>query len=253
MNERIFIAMGGSAHRLEANKTLVNWVEEEVPKALLELGMWVPKPPVKPIIDRVLDRHLRMLPKELPVTLCTGFRAELVKELYPEYDQIITYDPDDPVGILCCFKDILKYYKKHPLHHYEYGSLTFLLGDTVWSNEAMKEALNRRHEAPITFYASRPKAPCEVYMATFSGVGIDIMRKLMVEREFVTDPPLEPWPTFILRGGKIWLLIRWLDQQGLLKDERRMIQASHPVDDFDLDADKVKVWKRYEEGYYGER
>lgn len=235
MSKRIFITAGGSSHRL----TRI----EGIPKALTQL----------PDGQIVLDRLLAPIPDEYDITICKGFRDDLIDVQYGGLDSIKTYDPEAPVGILSCIKQVLT--------EYDEDVYIFLLGDTVWHPEAFSEALRCAESGDIVGYGERPKSPCETYMYTISGAGIDLMKELLSRPLFEFKIPsknnrpsttrgLEP---FTLQQGKIWLLERWM-KRDLGRNWMRSVvryMRSHPATDFDTDAQYDRVWKEYEAGEYG--
>lgn len=229
MNERIFITAGGSGHRLDE--------AEGIPKALMKL----------PDGKRVIERQLEMIPQEIPVTICTGYRDDLIEELYPDYDKVKTYDPKDPVGILVCIKHILKTYSL-------LDGFIFLLGDTVWHPNAFAEALSRRHDAPIVYYGQRARASGETYFMSLTKSGAEIILSLL-DREIIEPPTrASKIPPFSVKEGKIWMFDRWCEKKflgiGHGWSKRMRMMKSFPVDDFDIDEQYHKVWKDYKDGVY---
>lgn len=224
MTERIFICGGGSGHRITGN----------VPKMLFKL----------PSGEIVLDRHFRLLAGyDIPVTLCIGYRKELVRIMYPDYETVVTYDPDNPTGILCCMKEILDTYKLR--------SYVFLLGDTIWSRRALAQALDSRYEKQIVFFGNHTSAPCETYMATFHDEGIELIKGVLERKEFPRVISQDTSPIISLRGCKIFHMDHWMDhtKHPWVWNKKR-IKSEFPATDFDIDSEKEAVWKQYEEGYF---
>jgi len=226
MNERIFITAGGSGHRLDAVKG--------IPKALAEL----------PGGETVISRLLGQLPPELPVTVCSGYRQDILEETLPDYDIITTYNPDLNNGILTCIGQVLS--------EYDLDSYTFLLGDTIWHPKAMVEALEHRHDAPLVLYGNRPKAPCETYMFTISGIGRSEVKEILSRGKYST-PGKAPHPYFTVKNGTIWLLDRWMDVQGTWSSIKKRMKNTHPATDFDIDEQYHRVWLDFSRGVYDGR
>ena len=235
MNERIFITAGGSGHRLDAIK--------DIPKALAQL----------PTDELVIERMIRMIPDSFDITICTGYRTDLMEELFPDMDKIITYDPDNPVGILCCIKQVL--------HTYDLDSYIFILGDTIWHPGALKEAFENRHNKVISCCGNRIRVPCETYMITITGPGINIIKNVLSKTEFIPQMSVrkkasiqmfQPMETFKLEEGKWWLLEQWMQYDKSTDWDKHLLRmvAQNIVDDFDIDYQYKIIWQQVSDGLY---
>lgn len=232
LRERIFITAGGSAHRLD--------VAAGIPKALMKL----------PDGRLVIERQLEMLPSNLDVTICTGYRQDLIDKLLPNYDKLLTYDVSNPMSILDCIRIVIDNYKD--LHSY-----TFLLGDTIWHPDAMKEALEQRHKRPIVYYGQRRRSPCETYMMTISDKGVEMVREVLnrgavFETRSLRAKRYSLVKRFSLQDGNIWKLDTWMDHDLDCNWKRNKLRTvkSAPVDDFDIDEQYRKIWSDYSHGVY---
>lgn len=79
-----------------------------------------------------------------------------------------------------------------------------------------------------------------------------MIRELLTRDKFTTDPALFPWPEFVVRGGTIWLLDRWMNQDKATdwnKYKVRHVKVA-AVTDFDTDKQLEKVLREYQNDVY---
>lgn len=237
MRERLYITAGGLGSRISSINT---------PKAIAQL------PDGGTVLDRIMDQ-LSLAAPGMDITICTGFMASSVEGMFPETTTLRTMDPSNPTGILSCIHHILDVEK--------YDSYTFLLGDTIWSPAALKEALSTRHVKELVFYGNRHRPPCETYMFTVSGSYIKHLFNLLTIGDFPIPPAtrrkaiehgnLDKYAVTV-SGGKLFQLNQWMLRtltRNYARDIRRVTKA-YPVDDFDTDEEMTIMWRDYVRGVY---
>jgi hypothetical protein len=156
-NEHIFIACGGVGSRM---------LDTRLPKCMLPIPIYQSTEE-----EMILSRTLRLLETDIPITLLTGYRSEMVELAYPHLDTLQTLQADNPGGILTAMKRVFQ--------KYELDSYTFLLGDVIWSEEALEHMMKTRHQSYTTLYHDFRKGFSETYAITVMRQDMNLIYSLL--------------------------------------------------------------------------
>lgn len=205
--------------------------------------------------ETLIDRHLRLLQKvgaiEDPkdVLMCVGYKAEMVMERYPGCRFMKTYDPEDPCDVLPAFHQVLERYPNERQH-------TFIMGDSVWSEAALRHFLSVSAASPLVFYHGGKHIYGETFGLAVNGetgkglvrAGNDCDSMPVVNGE--TRWHLAGVTRIPPRDCRTSCFEQWIDLEKLPGKMR--VDHVAPVDDVDWDNDHERICAAIKRGEYGE-
>jgi len=97
-------------------------------------------------------------------------------------------------------------------------------------------------------------------MITISGYGIELIRDLLNRGSFKvnlkgrmkeSNKLFKVMQPFTTSNGTWWRLEQWMKYEKFDWDRyMKRIVATSPVDDFDIDRQHMRIWKRFKKGVY---
>ncbi len=246
----IAIMAGGRASRMNRGVKSI-----DITKGLMEI------PTTHGGVETIIDRTMRLLIKTETISgpedvlLCVGYKADLVKEKYPECQFLETYDPEDHSEILPAFLRVIDQYPGE-------NQYFFFLGDVVWSEEAMEDFLAKSYRAPMVLYHDSNNSYTECFamvlnewIAPWSGTsGCDLVRKVNACKSMPVIAEETKWQllgmeTITPKDCRMSCMEQWIDVQRLPGKTR--IYQRGMVDDIDCDEDYARIWGEIANGKYG--
>jgi hypothetical protein len=204
--------------------------------------------------ETLIDRTLRLLKKigaivgVNDVLMCVGYKAELVTERYPEGRFLKTYDPDNPTDTTAAYPLVFDAFP-HEEH------FIFIMGDTVWSEKALRDYLSKAHLAPLVFYHSSDAGYTDIYGTAINGKeGREIIHRVSRLDSIPIIPGEIRWKLqgitrIPFKDCREECVEQWMDQNhipGMLR-----VNQCAPVKDIDWDEGHQIICQEILEGKFG--